>query len=1585
MVNWQRSTDVEAYNDRALHTLMRAIAGGNPVVGEAVERDFVLILVRCNYAVVRERVLARLRAECSLPFQELTIPETARTLYTTIQTGLTQPLPAALVVLGLEAVIDIEALLTSTNQVREEFRKQLPLSLVLWVNDLVLQKLTRLAPDFKNWAATPIKFDISTGELVPFLRQRIDSVFTMLLETGAGLFLEDGALDQALGGRWRSELELAQRDLQHREHLPEPEVEAGLQFLLGRDAEIRGDRLEAQRRYEASLTYWQHRGDRSKQGCVLFYLGLWWRQQAILDRVRATEFYQKAGDYFRQSLAVFEQGQRPDLAAKFINGLGEVLARLQAWDELAVVAHKAQLLHEQYPDGVRRAYDLGLLAEVALARSDWPQVKALAEAALQTLTQTRAAGASQEQTLDWADRHHQSWYLLLLAQAQEQMGQVAEAIWHLAQARARSSPEYDPRLYLRILEGLRSLYFGQGRYRDAFQLKQEQALIEFQYNLRAFAGAAHLEPKRPLLNPGLPKDQPTIVAQEIAASGRQQDLERLMARLNRADCKLIVLHGQSGVGKSSILMAGLLPLLRQRGLGERDALPIVLKVYTDWVRTLGWALTTELEILRGLRLPLAPDLTPDLLEQLRENGDLNLLTVLIFDQFEEFFTTYPGLTERRPFYQFLLACLNIPFVKVILPIREDALHRLLELERLEPDSADRLQGLDILNHNILDKNIRYYLGNFSPAEARSVIYSLTERSQFYLELSLIDELVRDLAANTGDVRPIELQIVGAQLQAEKITTLAAYHQRGPKEHLVARSLETVVQDCGPENEPLARIVLYLLTEDSNNRPLKTRHELISDLETLGLSADLEKLDLVLEVLVGSGLVFQIPEVPVDRYQLMHDYLIDFIRQQQTPEMSRLVSELEVERQLRSLTQEELRQALQQLGTVLEQEQQERYRAEIAEIDALSVSSQALLLSYDQLGALVASVKACERLLQTDVPPSKRMQTIARLHQVLYALRERNRLSGHSGTVWALRYHPQGKGLASAGNDGTIRLWKANGRAIRVLEGHDSSVNDLRFTPDGTGLVSAGEDGTIRLWHLESGTNRVLQRLGEAVNSISFSPDGLQWVSAGADGVVRLWPLAGGDGRALKGHNGPVSSAAFSPDGQLIVSGAADGLINLWQVDGTIVHSWKGHENAVSRVRFSPDGRLIASAGEDGLVWLWTLNGREFYALEGHQGPVWDLEFSHDGHMLVSAGSDRTLKLWNLSRSTPPEQFGTELQTFRRHHAAVWAVSLSPDGQTLASSGADSVIKLWSLFGLSLSRLLGHSNLVWGVSYSPDGRTIATTSADGTLKLWSVAGQELRTLLGHRAGVWMGRFSPDGRLIASASADSTVRLWTLEGQEVRTLQGHQGSVRGVSFSPDGQLLASASADGTVKLWTLEGLLLRTLEGHQGSVWDVDFSSDGRLIASASDDRTVKLWSSEGEELQTLQGHSSIVWGVCFSPDSQMIAAAGDDRTIHLWQADGTPLRTLQGHAGSVWAVAFSPDGQVLASASADRTVRLWGLDGTELQTFTGHTAGVWSVAFSPDGQELASASTDRSVILWNLNLEDLLQRSRDWLQDYQRHA
>ncbi|OUL35782.1 hypothetical protein BV372_09765, partial [Nostoc sp. T09] len=1164
--------DVTAQNERSLTTLIRAIVNA--------QGRFSLILVRCNYGGIQEQILAQVRQRSGLDILAINLQHSASSLYSimTDEIGTTQP--NAVMIFGLESVRNLDDFLVSINRLRDDFLNDFPFPLVLWINDLVLQKLIRLAPDFYTYAAVPIRFAIATEELFNFLHQEAEEIFTKILEAGADQFLDNAALNLTLGAGKRFEIESALQELQKR-RCKQPEIAASQQFILGRDAYAKNQMEESRQLYKQSLVFWWQQcidennpesasliqRNLEKQACILFHLGLWWRRYAVLHRAEYDKACRCARNYYQRCIKRLQQANRPDLAANFINVLAEVLQQLGEWEKLETLAKKAVELHTKYYHPIRLANAYAALAEVALAKLQWQEAKQYAEIAINKITQTAHQEnnnltpqtpslvgngenskplSSKERGLErgltdnnWAIQYYMSWYLLLLAQSKRYLGQVQEALNNLEIAKSECKPEYNPKLYIRILEELRTFYFGQHQYLTAFHLKQEQSSIEQQYGLRAFIGAGRLQSQRQVIHPALvafssgesynsvlgEESGEGTIAQEIVASGRKYDVDKLIERISRDDHKLIVIHGPSGVGKSSLLTAGLVPALHQITVFEgRHILPVVVQVYTDWVKELGNLLrnpTPNPSLLAG-RGAREGEGVGEIIQRLRENVELNLVTVLVFDQFEEFFFNCPNPVERRKFWEFLHLCLDsfdLPFVKVILSLREDYLHYLLE--------CDKLTNLEVTKNDILNKQTRYTFGNFEPEAAKLVIQSLTERS-FYLEPELIDELVKDLAGDLREVRPIELQVVGAQLQTENITTLEQYQQSGPKDKLVERFLDAIVKDCGAENERAAQLVLYLLTDENNTRPLKTKAELAA-----ALVAEADKLDLVLEILVTSGIVFLIPQSPADRYQLVHDYLVAFIRQQRGAE---LLAELEREKEQRKLVEARLNQ-------VLKRRLREAYLAGLglatltvvavifgvqsfiantnAQINVLSASSEALFASKYDKDTLIASLNAAEKLQRTPkfwVEPDTKTQVIVALRQAVYGVKdiELKTLTRHSAPVYSVSFSPDSKTLASTSADRTIKLWSLDGKLLKTFTGHSNSVNSVSFSPDGKTIASASADNTIKLWSLDGKLLKTFTGHSDSVNSVSFSPNGKTIASASADTTIKLWSL---DGKLLKTFTG----------------------------------------------------------------------------------------------------------------------------------------------------------------------------------------------------------------------------------------------------------------------------------------------------------------------------------------------------------------------------------------------------------------------------------------------------------------------------------
>ncbi|MBO3460056.1 AAA-like domain-containing protein [Aetokthonos hydrillicola Thurmond2011] len=638
----------------------------------------------------------------------------------------------------------------------------------------------------------------------------------------------------------------------------------------------------------------------------------------------------------------------------------------------------------------------------------------------------------------------------------------------------------------------------------------------------------------------------------------------------------------------------------------------------------------------------------------------------------------------------------------------------------------------------------------------------------------------------------------------------------------------------------------------------------------------------------------------------------------------------------------------------------------------------------QIEALLLAMKASQDLKQlvqnqSSLAEYQTTTPLSALLNILVNIREYNQFNiGQTIGDSAVSFSPDGQLIAFAADDGTIKLWKRDGTQIKSLYGHKDTVKSLSFSHDSQFIASASDDRTIKIWKRDGTFTKTLSGHQRSVVSVSFSDDNTI-ASASKDGTVKLWQLNGNLIKTIpmKMQSHLIKTAAISPNGQIIAVGGEEENIELWNRNGSFINTLSGHQGLITRITFSPDGETIAVVDNDTTIKLWKLNGTLRQNIKGDTR-INTVSFSPNSKIIVSGSTDKTIKLWQLD--------GTLIDTFVGHSDSVVSVNFNSDGKAIASADKDGNVKLWHLDVSPVTKLNGHQNMI----ISPNADIIAS-GGNGTVKIWQRDGTLIDTVQGYMQG-HQGfdnsfSFSPDGNSII-VGMNRGAKLWKRDKtlKLIKALPDYEGLLTSVSFSPDGKIIAFGTDKGMIKIWKLDAPTLissHIKDIHKNWVNSVSFSPDGKTIASGgdSDDRTIKLWRLDGTLITTLNGHRKDINSISFSPDGETIASGSADQTIKLWKRDGTLITTLNGHSRSVTSVSFSPVDKILASASDDGTIKLWKQDGTPLTTLTGHKKPVKSLIFSPDAKIIASAGEDGKVILWNLDLDDLLARGCQWLQDY----
>ncbi len=1084
------------------------------------------------------------------------------------------------------------------------------------------------------------------------------------------------------------------------------------------------------------------------------------------------------------------------------------------------------------------------------------------------------------------------------------------------------------------------------------------------------------------------------------------------------DNRLLAVVGPSGSGKSSVVRAGLIPLLKVQPLPGSN----------EW----------------GFVGPIVPGSQPlSAWQNALSKEDLRPPYVVIVDQFEEVFTLCNDDDTRVAFIDNLIKFVNDESTsnRVVLTMRSDYDSYVTKVSALQ----------------LLWEEAKVFLPPLSAGELREAIEKPAEQIGLKFETGLVDLLIADILGEPAALPLLQFTLLKLwERRNRNLVSIETFRQLGGAQQALANSADTLYDSLMYQEQVELRRILLRMVRPGRGLEVTSNRIRLSDLYT-SAPEDKDRTDKVLKKLLAARLVrvteqqmASDAQVEVAHEALVRNWptLVDWLADERTHLRDRrrftdaseqwerrnrdpeallrgtLLSEAKNYGDLTELEREFIRASSKAaLDTEQEREEIRRQQYELQQARALAdEKARAVRNSRYLLIALAALLGVVLFALWQ-----------AWSGETLRAAAERERNANATAQAAATEAVAQRSTAEVAATVAVSQQSTAEAESMRAAAAAAAAEAQriafaARVQGEGseTGLLLAYESlsrdtstsiaQTLRdLLEQETGVSGFIINQNnkpqlsvevDEVNSIFFisSRDGVSLLTYDLDGSTE-------SSVSLAVQSGTIEHIAVSPNGKYIGTIAAnDNVVRIWDRRGVLLHRLV-HRRAATSISFSPDSRYIITGSLEPGATVWeTSSGTIVHDLERAHGasPVFGVDISppitseitvvipaitpttttntSDGSeslsetmvitstrsYIATSSEDSTVKLWDL-------ETGDFVRQLTGHTGTVWDVEFSPDGRRLATASSDQQVYIWDvLTGELLIALPGHTGAVYRVDFDSSGERLVSASIDRTARVWDVrSGRLIAVLDGHTAAVRDVAFGISSNQVLTASDDGTIRSWTLHtARPLPPLRGHTDWVRDAAYSPDGQTIVTASRDKRALRWdATTGQLLGEVANFSQEVLSVAFSNDGRYIIFSLSDGTARIWSAvEWKPITILRGHSRPVWDAVFSPDSAWVATVSQDGSIQLWDV-ASAIQTGEARRqsadaltqdGIVWSVAFSSDSKHFVTAADDGTAIVWSVSSqSPVRILSIPGTSVKSAAFSPDGSKVVTGSTDQIVRIWDI--------------------
>jgi WD40 repeat protein len=1108
--------------------------------------------------------------------------------------------------------------------------------------------------------------------------------------------------------------------------------------------------------------------------------------------------------------------------------------------------------------------------------------------------------------------------------------------------------------------------------------------------------------------------------------GRETECELVIA--NMMASRLTVMYGASGVGKTSLLRAGVAHELLERSrenVAEYGSPEFVVVYFNRWSDDPLAALTQRIhESARPFASrevdepPIGPVGLAETVHWWSATLDADVLIIL--DQFEEYFLYHPDDNGNDSFAVEFSRAVNRADLRVsfLITIREDALARLDRFKGRCPGLLDnylRTRHLDVAAARAaVEKPLVAYNERMSPPTPFTAETALVQMVLDQVQIGRVMPgatgrgVVEQEAGPALASRRIEtpyLQLVLTRLWLEEIAAGSSIlraetlRRLGGAQQIVHAHLDEALRALTPRQQDVAAGIFHHLVTPSGTKIAHTTPDLadyaqLPEAEVASVIAELSRGD----VRILRPVAAYSPGPDADpAYEIFHDVLAPTILDWRTRHTEARAAEARLGARLER-SAEQARAA---------EERAHRYRQWLKRVSIVALvlllalattvatlavraqhaavqaqrTSQSRALAAEAVTLLASDPASSLRLALTAIGENPNPEAASALRRALSEPEVRI-LRGHRNWVTSAAFSPDGRYALTASQDSTVRVWSAaTGRQLAMLRTAEPPrfwAGRPQFSPDGRLVLVNSTDGKVVVWPWRAGGPPTVVPSGQNAYRAAFSPDGTYVVTGHNDGTARVWAWRSGRLMAVLPATGdePIAAVAFTTDGKLVAIGGAYGTVRLWRwkASGGPV-TLAGPTDWINTIAFSPNGRLMVTSSDDGSARLFAIpGGRLVTVMHGGSPGLNSAAFSPDGRLVVTAGVDKTARVFAVPDGRP-------VAVLRGHADELEGAVFSPDSKLVATASADGTAALWNVrTGETASVLRGHGGTVFTAAFSPDGGSLLTASADDTARLWNVP--TLHVFGGEHGPLNAAVFSPSGRSVAAGGEDGDTRIYdTASGRQVAVLAAGDMAVDSAAFSPDGRRIVTAGlaadgVEGIVRIWDAAG-------PYKGRVFATDpqeeiqtaaFSQDGRLVVTSTP-HTAVIWDARtgqrrvtirlpGSEIQSNPAMSIV--GASLSPDDRWVLTTHYS-TARLWSAaTGKLARSLQANAGIVYSAAFSRDGTRVVTANGNGTALVWDtVTGRLLHRLTSPSGQLRRAAFSPDGEWVAAGAVDGSITVWNL--------------------